>query len=117
MTHLMEDYKTLRKHILYYRDNPEAMLIIKSEIERGIKHGCFKVEDSNIGKNPKTDQKFESKADEIIAQIIKNPNSKYCFSGYKRRELDHVFGSISEKLNSFVSKITGYNKSSHGIEV
>jgi hypothetical protein len=116
MTHLMEDYKILRKHILYYKDNLEAMLIIKSEIERGITYDCFKVKDSNIGKDPKTGQKFESKADDVIAQIINNPNSTYCFSGYKRRELNHIFGSISKTLNSFVSRLTGYNKESHQIK-
>ena len=156
MTHLMNDYKTLRKHILYYTNKvnendqlfdylsalekipdeqktPEqiqiytfyqqnksnidnnrqyykdAVVTIREEIERGIKYDCFKVSDSNIGKDPKTGQKFKSKADEIIAQIIKNPKSEYCFSGYKRRELNHLwFGPVTKLL-------TGYNPESHSM--
>lgn len=156
MIHLMNDYKTLRKHILYYTnkvneddklfdyisalekipneqkittqiecckmyqankstiDNnrqyyKDSMATIKYEIGRGIEYNCFKVKDSNIGKDPNTGQKFESKTDEIIAQIIKNPNSKYCFSVYKRREASHV-----TLLKPF-SLIARYNPESHSM--
>jgi hypothetical protein len=105
MTHLMEDYKTLRKHILNYKDDEDSMLIIKNEIKRAIKYKCFK----NEGKDVKND----SNVDTIIQDIINNEKSKYCFSGYKRREMNHIVGSFGEFLNSFVSKITRYNKNSH----
>ena len=90
----------------YYKD---AVVTIRKEIERGIKYNCFKVEDSNIGKDPKTGQKFERKSDEIIAQIIKNPKSEYCFKGYTRRELSHLW------VGKIANFLTGYNPESHKI--